>query len=121
MSWRRPAAGPLTLAPWQVPAVCVDPDGALDLLGAVGSGYDAAASRALGASVRHLVSVAEFALDLVGRGRTLPTVVELDRGTVARAGDRCSPARTPQWAQALAIAMPPATRAAAGAPDSAGR
>ena len=46
---------------------------------------------ALGASVRHLVAVAEFALDLVGRGRTLPTVVEHDRraaGRVAAAAHR---------------------------------
>ena len=110
--------GTLTLAPWQVPAVCFDPDGALDLLGAVGSGSDPQEC-ALGASVRHLVSVAEFALDLVGRGRTLPTVVESTEGPSA-----CwRPLLTgpdAAWAQALAIAMPPATRAVAGAPDSAG-
>ena len=68
--------------------------------------------------MRHLVAVAAFALDLVGRGRTLPTVIEHDDGPRAAwrplvtGGDA-------QWAQALTLALPPSARAAAGPPEQA--
>ena len=64
-----PARGAVTLAPWQVPALELDPDAALGLLWTLGTDR-----LALGATARHLREVHTFAADLVARGRLLPSV-----------------------------------------------
>jgi len=102
--------GALTLAAWPVPALGYDADSALDLLTAIEAGHDATES-VLAASVRHLVVVAGFALDLVGRGRTLPTVVNSADGPHATWRPLLTGADA-QWAQALTVALPPSARAA---------
>ena len=94
------ATGPSSFASWEVPALEYDPDDAfivlrdLDPDGAV-----------LGASARYLVTVAEFAADLVTRGRVLPGVDPQGPRAVWR------PVLTgpdAAWARSLALAMPPA-------------
>ena len=65
---------------------------------------------AVGASLRFLAEVAWLALDLVGRGRVLPALVD-ERGGLAA---RWRPVVTGEDAErlrALAVAMPPACRA----------
>src|SRR5690606_19232137 len=64
----------------------------------------------LGASTRHLMQVAAFAADLVGRGRLLPTVDAPHPRALWR------PLLTGPdlaWAQSLVLALPPAGRASA--------
>ncbi|WP_027344800.1 SNF2-related protein [Hamadaea tsunoensis] len=64
-----PAAGPTLLGRWAVPAVAFDADEALSML------RDLPASGiTMGASLRHLVALAEFAADIVARGRILPSL-----------------------------------------------
>jgi hypothetical protein len=96
--------GPVALGAWRVPTIEYDPDEALGILCTLGD-----ADITVGATVRHLVTVAGFAADLVARGRLLPTV---EPGPVAAwrpvlAGPDAA------WAQALALALPPASRAEA--------
>jgi non-specific serine/threonine protein kinase len=105
--------GRLTLAPWRVPALEYDADSALDLLGTVESGHDAHQAT-LSAAVRHLVTVAAFATDLVARGRTLPCVVAGPDGPLARWRPLLIGADA-EWARALALALPPAVRSGPGA------
>jgi SNF2-related domain/SNF2 Helicase protein/Helicase conserved C-terminal domain len=100
--------GPVALGAWLVPTIEYDPDDALGILCALGD-----ADITVGATVRHLVTVAGFAADLVSRGRLLPTV---EPGPVAAwrpvlAGPDAA------WAQALALALPPAGRAEAEQTD----
>ncbi|WP_345155700.1 DEAD/DEAH box helicase [Micromonospora maritima] len=64
-----PVRGPVTRAGWRVPALAYAPDDAYALLRAGGSGP-------AGASLRHLRELADFAADLVARGRLLPGVVD---------------------------------------------
>jgi hypothetical protein len=100
--------GAVRLAQWSVPTLELDADDSYGLL----RGLEAEPA-AVGASLRHLVDVAEFAADLVRRGRLVPSVV-IDGPPAARwrplitGGDAA-------WARALAIALPPAGRAG-GAP-----
>ena len=118
---------------WRVPALELTPEQALELSGRLAdrpsgdsatapsgeaarapSGDSATASPAgggaePGATVRHLVALAEFATDLVGRGRLLPSVDPRGRRAVWR------PLLTgpdAAWAEALALALPPAGRCA---------
>ena len=98
---------PVTLAGWQVPALRFDPDAAYVLLRALGDlGVTA------GAGLRHLAAVAEFAADLVGRGRLLPVVRPEPYGGRALWRPLLTGADA-RWARALALALPPAVRAAA--------
>ena len=98
---------PVTLAGWQVPALRFDPDAAYVLLRALGDlGVTA------GAGLRHLAAVAEFAADLVGRGRLLPVVRPEPYGGRALWCPLLTGADA-RWARALALALPPAVRAAA--------
>jgi superfamily II DNA or RNA helicase len=102
-------AGPVTLGAWLVPTIGYDPDEALGVLCALGD-----ADITVGATVRHLVTIAGFAADLVSRGRLLPTV---EPGPVAAwrpvlAGPDAA------WVQALALALPPAGRAEAEAEET---
>ncbi|MEU5790935.1 DEAD/DEAH box helicase [Micromonospora purpureochromogenes] len=110
-----PVRGPVTLAGWRVPVLTYAPDEALTLL----RGLDAAAA-VPGATVRHLAELAEFAVDLVSRGRLLPGLAEPapdEGGAVAVARARWRPLLTGTdagWARSLALALPPAARSAAG-------
>ncbi|MFI5832699.1 SNF2-related protein [Micromonospora sp. NPDC051300] len=62
-----PVRGPVTRAGWRVPALAYPPDDAYALL-------RAAPPDPVGASLRHLAELADFAADLVARGRLLPTL-----------------------------------------------
>ncbi|WP_030488785.1 DEAD/DEAH box helicase [Micromonospora chokoriensis] len=118
------ARGRLTLARWRVPVLVYAPDAALSLLRTLDD-----LPAAPGATLRHLAELADFAADLVTRGRLLPGV----RTTI---GDQAPSAGVPApsgaaatvpaqavwrplltgtdaaWARALALALPPAARAA---------
>ncbi|SCF43998.1 non-specific serine/threonine protein kinase [Micromonospora mirobrigensis] len=126
-----PVRGPVTLAGWRAPALVYAPDAALGLLTALDD-LDGAAVP--GADLRHLAQVAEFARDLVTRGRLLPALADLPDGAAepARvgepdgldppAGSGAGAARAvwrplltgtdAGWARSLALALPPAARAA---------
>jgi SNF2 family DNA or RNA helicase len=148
-----PVRGRLTLAGWRVPTLVYAPDAALPLLRAL----DGCAA-VPGATLRHLAELADFAADLVTRGRVLPGVTEPPADVPAELGDPAddeAPAETDPpagdagaagddwstwvgrrtgdrrqvvaravwrplltgtdaaWARALALALPPAARAAA--------
>ncbi|MEU7584820.1 SNF2-related protein [Micromonospora sp. NPDC049230] len=64
-----PARGRLTLAGWRVPVLVYAPDDALPLLRALDD-----LPAVPGATLRHLAELADFAADLVTRGRVLPGV-----------------------------------------------
>ncbi|NUT07036.1 MAG: SNF2 helicase-associated domain-containing protein, partial [Hamadaea sp.] len=89
------------LAPWRVPVVDLDADEALDFLLTPPDG--------VGGTIRHLAELARYAVDLVARGRVVPTVGGDDEVPLAlwrpvlTGEDR-------QWAQALLHAMPPVGR-----------
>jgi superfamily II DNA or RNA helicase len=100
--------GGLTLREWSVPTLEFDPDVALVAL----AEFDPA-SVTMGASLRHLATVAAFAHDLASRGRVLPTVLTDGPLAVWRPLLTGADAR---WGQALALALPPAARAAGGDP-----
>ncbi|MET8252004.1 DEAD/DEAH box helicase [Micromonospora sp. NPDC005197] len=143
-----PARGQLTLAAWRVPVLVYAPDDALALLRALDD-----LPAVPGATLRHLAELADFAADLVARGRVLPGVStpiptagsvdapvgSPDAGVASQAGsadvdvtglvaDRAAqvaaravwrPLLTgtdAAWARSLALALPPAARAAAPVP-----
>ncbi|MEU8423083.1 DEAD/DEAH box helicase [Micromonospora sp. NPDC048835] len=129
------ARGRLTLAGWRVPILVYAPDAALPLLRSLDD-----IPAVPGATLRHLAELADFAADLVTRGRTLPGVRTTtgdqtpDAGTttgdVAASGDAVSvPAQAvwrplltgtdAAWARSLALALPPAARAAVPSSPSA--
>jgi hypothetical protein len=96
-----PVAG---LAPWQVPALAVEPGAAVDLLLAPPAGVRP------GASYRYLGEVAKLVCELAAAGRVLPAlVIEGDRAA-ARWQPAVGPADRERLAR-LARAMPPACRA----------
>ncbi|XAN44459.1 SNF2-related protein [Micromonospora oryzae] len=129
-----PVRGPVTLAGWRAPALRYAPADALALLRAAGD-----RAGVPGATLRHLAELAGFAVDLVRRGRVLPGVAgapeprptafrPLDGASVApraagpgRAGEAGARAvwrplltgADAAWARSLALALPPAARAAA--------
>lgn len=121
-----PVRGPVTLAGWRVPVLWYAPDAALALL----RGVDAVAA-VPGATLRHLAELADFAVDLAARGRVLPGLAEAPPTARARAGGKRAEAGAravwrplltgtdAAWARALALALPPAARAATG-PDEPG-
>jgi hypothetical protein len=123
---RRPApVDKPALLPWTVPLVALTPAAALAplarLLAAAGLSVPAAQDGPgtdvrLGATVRYLTSLAALATDLVTRGRVLPT---LARGADGPVGAWRPVLTGPDAAaaHALAIAMPPACRAALGRED----
>ncbi len=65
------ARGRVTLAGWRAPALVYAPDAALPLLRALDD-----LTGVPGASLRHLAELADFATDLVTRGRLLPGVAD---------------------------------------------
>ncbi len=101
----------VALVPWRVPALALDAGDALELLAHPSVGDASAPSEApAGASLRFLAELAWLALDLVGRGRVLPALVD-ERGGLAA---RWRPVVTGEDAErlrALAAAMPPVCRA----------
>lgn len=101
----------LALAPWRVPTLALDAGGALELLAHLAVGETAEPTAVpLGVSLRFLAELAWLALDLVGRGRMLPALVD-ERGGLAA---RWRPVVTGEDAErlrALARAMPPVCRA----------
>ncbi|MFG1651897.1 SNF2-related protein [Micromonospora sp. NPDC049275] len=140
-----PARSRLTLAAWRVPTLVYAPDDALPLLRALDD-----LPAVPGATLRHLAELADFAVDLVSRGRVLPGVTTAGTQTPGAAAveptaDAPSPdaqallsthmqapmqvptqAQVPAravwrplltgtdagWARSLALALPPAARAA---------
>ncbi|MEU5905448.1 SNF2-related protein [Micromonospora sp. NPDC047527] len=133
------ARGRLTLAGWRVPILVYAPDDALPLLRALDD-----LPAVPGATLRHLAEVADFAADLVTRGRVLPGVSPT-AGIASSGAGVAEPPRPPAvgraarpaeagatvtaravwrplltgtdagWARSLALALPPAARAAAPA------
>ncbi|MCG5471514.1 DEAD/DEAH box helicase [Micromonospora sp. LAH09] len=117
-----PARGRLTLAGWRVPVLVYAPDDALPLLRALDE-----LPAVPGATLRHLAELADFAADLVTRGRVLPGVRTIEPNTrsgadaLSEAGAQV-PAQAiwrplltgtdAAWARSLALALPPAARAA---------
>ncbi|MET7751868.1 DEAD/DEAH box helicase [Micromonospora sp. NPDC005367] len=100
-----PPRGRLALAGWRVPVLRYAPDAALSLLRALDE-----LPVVPGATLRHLAELARFAVDLVARGRVLPGVAD---GRPARAVWRPLLTGTDAgWARAVALALPPAARAA---------
>ncbi|MER5607546.1 DEAD/DEAH box helicase [Micromonospora tulbaghiae] len=86
-----PVRGPVTRAGWRAPALGYAPDDAYALLRAPMPGP-------VGASLRHLCELADFAADLVVRGRLLPVALEAYPGGVpgsAGTGGRTSAQRVP--------------------------
>jgi non-specific serine/threonine protein kinase len=78
-----PERGTAQPAAWRIPALTLDADDVLPLV----RGLDPAETGVVaGASLHHLLDIAGFADDLVGRGRVLPIVVPDPR---ARSGDHC--------------------------------
>ncbi|MGC3861261.1 SNF2-related protein [Micromonospora chersina] len=68
-----PVRGPVTRAGWRVPALVYAPDAAFALLRPLEP-----AEAVAGASLRHLAELADFAADLVTRGRVLPGLSDPD-------------------------------------------
>ncbi|SCG48883.1 DEAD/DEAH box helicase [Micromonospora coxensis] len=66
-----PVRGPVALAGWRAPVLAYDPDDALALLRTL-DGCPAVP----GATLRHLAELADFAVDLVARGRVLPGLAD---------------------------------------------
>jgi non-specific serine/threonine protein kinase len=104
----RGGRGAVTLRDWAVPTAVLSADAALPLLRG-----PFADDTTPGSTLRHLREVAAFADDLVSRGRLLP--VALPTGPTA-AWRPVLTAADARWAQALALALPPAGRAAGGSP-----
>ncbi|WP_444948440.1 SNF2-related protein [Micromonospora ureilytica] len=115
-----PARGRLTLAGWRVPILVYAPDDAPSLLHALDD-----IPAVPGATLRHLAELADFAADLVTRGRVLPGVrtttgdQPLDAGVTGPSGAAAQAVWRPlltgtdaAWARSLALALPPAARAA---------
>jgi hypothetical protein len=108
--------GAVTLRSWSVPMWEYGQDDALAVL----RGLDEELVT-LGADLRHLRAVADFAVDLVSRGRLLPTVLPEGPLAVAQAEQKATAVWRPvltggdaAWARSLALALPPVGRALAG-------
>jgi len=135
-----PADGPVGLAEWWVPTLEYDADDALAVLLALGGQERYGPAPVPGASVRHLARLAEFAVDLVRRGRTLPGIRRVsvpadgpatgrrpgvDAGVDGATGEPAEAVWRPlltgtdaAWARDLALALPPAARCARPVPRS---
>ena len=106
-----------SLSPWLVPALSLDPAGALALLGVLSQPDTRAERGVLSGSIQYLAALAALAADLTARGRVLPGLSESgDRG---EAGTIQYAAR---WrpvlagadalrARELTVALPPLCRA----------
>jgi non-specific serine/threonine protein kinase len=103
-----PSARTLTLAGWRVPTLEYDADQALPVLHALAD--DPTVVR--GGTLRLLEELAGVAVDLVSRGRTLPGVLVAPDGTAAALWRPLLTGADAAWVRALAMALPPAVRAA---------
>lgn len=107
------------LTAWEVPVVCSDPAAALEVLD------QSADAVRYGASVHFLREVAQFARDLVERGRVVPTVQEAESGDETGAVARWRPVlQGPDivTVQRLILALPPIVRAeTSGLSDTTGQ
>jgi len=108
-AWVGPRTTP---ARWRVPALQVEPDDALEVLAHLSGAADAA-QLTLGAGTIHLVAVADLAADLVSRGRVLPSARWTADGAVACWLPVLTGADVAR-ARSVALALPPAARAAEG-------
>jgi hypothetical protein len=138
------APGRIRLVPWEVPALSLEPDAALMLLGALGMPDAHAETAILAGTVHYLAALGAMAADLASRGRVLPGVAEVtgdaevgdeaargaseDRTTAAAEAARYRATWRPVLAGAdalrareLTTALPPLCRAtsAAGEPSAA--
>ncbi len=121
-----PARGRLTLAGWRVPILVYAPDDALPLLRSLDD-----LPTVPGATLRHLAELADFAADLVTRGRVLPGVGTATSAVGASVPPTGAESTDPDaqvtalavwrplltgtdagWARSLALALPPVARAA---------
>jgi len=134
-----PGPGPVGLAGWRVPTLEYDADHALPvLLAFAGEEPFGVNAPVPGASVRHLARLAEFAVDLVRRGRTLPGLRRpavpggrTPRSRRRAAGDATELAEAvwrplltgadAGWARALTLALPPVVRSARPVPPRGSR
>ncbi|MEU8128100.1 DEAD/DEAH box helicase [Micromonospora sp. NPDC049049] len=121
------ARGRLTLAGWRVPTLVYAPDDALSLLQALND-----IPAVAGATLRHLAELADFAADLVTRGRVLPGVRRTTTADLTPGADVPVASDVPvqavwrplltgtdaAWARSLALALPPAARATVLPPAS---
>jgi superfamily II DNA or RNA helicase len=107
--------GRLALAAWRVPALVFEPAAAAELLACSGV---AVGELAIGATMTYFAAVSAFAADLASRGRVLPALVAKDGG-YATCWRPVLDASDAQRARDLAMAMPPACRAAEDAPAGA--
>ncbi|MER7589574.1 DEAD/DEAH box helicase [Micromonospora sp. NPDC127501] len=125
------ARGRLTVAGWRVPTLVYAPDDALSLLQALDD-----VPAVAGATLRHLAELADFAADLVTRGRVLPGVRTTTADQTSGAGATTASGAAGQvaahavwrplltgtdaaWVRSLALALPPAARAAVLPPATA--
>ena len=107
---RPPAQSASALLPWMVPVSCLDPVAALAALSERAPGIR------YGASVSYLADLAEFAGELVARGRVLPALARDEDGAIARWRPVLSGPDVAA-AHALTRAMPPVCRAVPGQDD----
>ncbi len=100
----------LLFAPWKVAALSIGPAGAPDLLLCLPQ--EAPPGMAIGDSLRFLGEVAKLSLELVARGRVLPSLVRTREGFFGR----WKPAYSEEGGRLglLARAMPPVCRAGDG-------
>jgi non-specific serine/threonine protein kinase len=103
-----PARGSLALAGWRVPTLEYDADHALPVLRALADG----GSVVRGGPLRLLEELAGVAVDLVSRGRTLPGVLVTLDGAASAVWRPLLTGADAAWVRALAMALPPAVRAA---------
>ncbi len=106
---REPSSAPPDAIAWRVPALALDPFGAMALLGGSGGSDDVVR----GADLRYFALVADEALHLAGRGRVLPSLVREDGDLTARWRPVITGVDAERFRE-LARAMPPACRAADG-------
>ncbi|MCG5445350.1 ATP-dependent helicase, partial [Micromonospora sp. NIE79] len=104
------ARGRLTMAGWRVPTLVYDPDDALSLLQALDD-----ISAVAGATLRHLAELADFAADLVTRGRILPGVRTMTADQTPGAGATAAD-QTPNAGATTAGETPNAGATTAGEP-----
>jgi SNF2 family DNA or RNA helicase len=107
---RPPAQSASALLPWIVPVSCLDPVAALAVLSERAPGIR------YGASISYLADLAEFAGELVTRGRVLPALVRDSEGAVASWRPVLSGPDVVA-VHALTRAMPPVCRAVPGQDD----
>ena len=95
---------------WEVPTLSLSPGVALEFLIARGEQLDGLATS--GADLRALQALAVFAADLVGRGRTLPSVRPLGAGRACALWSAVVTGADAAWLRAVAAGMPASSTSA---------